>query len=166
VKKGVKRVSPLLGTEDEIVGDEGIGESLQGLRIRTLQEGVGALLKVDVTLSQAQSQPVMLIETDAGREGEIGADPYKHLSPTRVLNIEVVLLDPTSLHLQMPTLVFPNSGHDGCGLTRFDDGHDLIGLGASEQNTIEATIVESDVMLMMVEEGVHGYLQCGETPEA
>jgi len=35
-----------------------------------------------------------------------------------------------------------------------------------EQDTIEATIVESDVILVMVHKGVHGYLQCGETPEA
>jgi hypothetical protein len=35
-----------------------------------------------------------------------------------------------------------------------------------EQDTIEAAIVESDVILVMVHKGVHGYLQCGETPEA
>jgi len=32
----------------------------------------------------------------------------------------------------MPTVVFPDGGHDGGGLARFDDGHDLIGLGTSE----------------------------------
>ena len=119
-------------TSDQIGGGERIGESLQGLRIRTLQESVGALLKADATLLHAQSEPVMLIETDPGGEGKVGADPYKHLSPMAVLDIEVVLLDPTALHLQMPTVVFPDGGHDGGWLARFDDGHDLIGSGTSE----------------------------------
>src|SRR5437016_8461174 len=98
-EKGSEAGQPLLGTGDQIVGGEGIGEFLQGLRIGTLQEGVGTLLKADATFSQAQGQPVMLIETDASGEGEIGADPYKHLSPTGILDIEIVLLDPTPLHL-------------------------------------------------------------------
>src|SRR5438552_1482964 len=127
----------------------------------------------------------------------------------------------------MPTVVFPDGGHDGGGLARFDDGHDLIGLGTSEvafheviapawgiflngytpflgavldpvvvlrsdvaqhlptdgidlaigpekadgplfllkgldrgmaQDTIEATIIETDVILMVFVEGVHGVL--------
>src|SRR5947208_2822708 len=128
----------------------------------------------------------------------------------------------------MPTVIFPDGGHDGGGLARFDDGHDLIGLGTSEvafhqviapawgiffngytpflgavldpvvvlrsdvaqhlptdgidlaigpekadgplfllkgldrgmeQDTIEATIIETDVILMVFVEGVHGVLQ-------
>jgi hypothetical protein len=98
-EKGREAGQPLLATSDQIVGGEGIGEFLQGPRIRTLQEGVRALLKADALLLHAQGEPVMLIETDAGGEGEVGADPYKHLSPTGVLDIEVVLLDPTVLHL-------------------------------------------------------------------
>src|SRR6516162_8517782 len=74
----------------------------------------------------------MLIQADASGEGEVGADPYEHLPPTRVVDIEVVLLDPTPLHLQMPTVVFSDGGHDGGGLARFDDGHDLVGLRMSE----------------------------------
>src|SRR5207253_3255163 len=98
-EKGREAGQPLLGTGDQIVGGERRGEFLQGFRIRTLQEGVGALRKVDVLLSHAQSEPVMLIETDPSGEGKVGADPYKHLSPMAVLDIEVVLLDPTVLHL-------------------------------------------------------------------
>src|SRR5499427_5419083 len=74
----------------------------------------------------------MLIQADASGEGEVGADPYEHLPPTRVLDIEVVLFDPTPLHLQMPTVVFSDGGHDGGGLARFDDGHDLVGLRTPE----------------------------------
>jgi hypothetical protein len=32
----------------------------------------------------------------------------------------------------MPTIVFSDGGHDGGWLACFDDGHDLIGVGASE----------------------------------
>ena len=32
----------------------------------------------------------------------------------------------------MPTIVFPDGGHDGGGLAGFDDGHDLVGLRTSE----------------------------------
>src|SRR6516225_11235115 len=74
----------------------------------------------------------MLIEADPGGEGEVRADSYEHLPPTRVLDIEVVLFDPASLHFQMPTIVLPDGGHDGGGLAGFDDGHDLVGLRTSE----------------------------------
>src|SRR5215472_16651099 len=74
----------------------------------------------------------MLIKADPGGEGEVGADAYEHLAPTRVVDIEVVLLDPTPLQLQMPAVVFSDGGHDGCGLARFDDGHDLVGLRTPE----------------------------------
>src|SRR5438034_1551684 len=74
----------------------------------------------------------MLIETDTGGEREIGANPYEHSSPMGVLDIEVILIDPTPLHLEMPTIVFPDGGHVGGGLTCFDNGYDLIGLGTLE----------------------------------
>jgi hypothetical protein len=170
----------------------------------------------------------MLIETDASGEGEMGANPYEHLAPMGVLDIEVVLLYPTPLQLQMPTAIFPDGFHDRGGLARFDDGYHLIGLGTSEvalheviapawgiflngytpflravlgpivilsrddaqqlpidgiglaieiekadgtlwllkrlnrgmeQDTIEATIGETDVILMVFVKGVHGVLQ-------
>src|SRR5437588_12475685 len=135
----------------------------------------------------------------------------------------------------MPTIIFPDGGHDGGWLARFDDGHDLIGWGTSEvalheviapagrifvngytpflgavldpvvvltgdvaqhlptdgvdlaigpeeadgplfllkgldrgmeQDTIEATISEPDVILVVFVEGVHGVLQSGEIPGA
>src|SRR5947208_16243954 len=49
-----------------------------------------------------------------------------------VLDIEVILIDPTPLHLEMPTTVFPDGGHVGGGLTCFDNGYNLIGLGTLE----------------------------------
>src|SRR5947208_4431500 len=74
----------------------------------------------------------MLIETDTGGEREIGANPYEHSSPMGVLDIEVILIDPTPLHLEMPTIVFPDGGHVGGGLTCFDNCYNLIGLGTLE----------------------------------
>src|SRR5215469_5751165 len=224
-EKGREADQPLLRTGDHLVGGEGIGEFLKGFRIGTLHEGIGALLKTNALLLHAQSQPVVLIETDARGEREMGTDPHKHLSPTGVLDIEIVLLDPAPLHFQMPTIVFPDGGHDGGGLAGFDDGHDLVELRTSEialheiiasaggiflngyipflrtvfspvvvlrgdvaqhlpthgidlaiapekahgslfllkgldrgveQDTIEATIGETDVILMVFVEGVHG----------
>src|SRR6516164_9502391 len=107
-EKGREADQPLLRTGDHLVGGEGIGEFLKGFRIGTLHEGVGALLKTNALLLHAQSQPVVLIETDARGEREMGTDPHKHLSPTGVLDIEIVLLDPAPLHFQMPTIVFPD----------------------------------------------------------
>jgi hypothetical protein len=78
-EKGGEAGQPFLCTGDQIIGREGIRKFLKGFRIAALQEGVGALLKADATLSHAQGQPVMLIETDASGEGEVGADPYEHL---------------------------------------------------------------------------------------
>jgi hypothetical protein len=75
-EKGRETSQPFLSTVAQIVGGEGIGEFLKGFRIGKLQEGVGALLKADATLLHAQGQPVVLIETDAGREEEVGTDPY------------------------------------------------------------------------------------------
>jgi len=48
----------------------------------------------------------MVVETDPGGQGEIGTDSYEHLSPSGVLDVEVVLLDPASFQLQVPTAVF------------------------------------------------------------
>src|SRR5215468_1405290 len=132
-EKGCEAGQPFVGAGDQILGGEGIGEFLQSLRVRTLHKSVRTLLKVDIALSQAQGQPVMLIEADASREGEVGADPDEHLPPTRVVDIEVVLLDPPPFHLQMPAVVFSDSGHDGGGLARLDDGYDLIRLRTSEK---------------------------------
>jgi hypothetical protein len=37
---------------------------------------------------------------------------------------------------------------------------------AVQENTVEAPIIETDVILVMFIEGVHSYLQCGEIPGA
>src|SRR5207244_3656372 len=99
----------------------------------------------------------MLIETDTGGEREIGANPYEHSSPMGVLDIEVIWIDPTPLHLEMPT--------DGIDLAIEVEKADgtlwlLKGLNRGmKQDAIEATVGETDVILMVFVKGVHGVLQ-------
>src|SRR5437016_3649795 len=113
-EKGREMGQPLLGTGEQIVGGEGIGEFLQGLRIGTLQERVGAVLGPVVVLRSdvAQHLPTDWIDLAIG--------PEKADGPLFLLK----------------------------GLDR-----------GMEQDTIEATIIETDVILMVFVEGVHGVLQ-------
>jgi hypothetical protein len=79
------------------------------------------------------------------------------------------VLDPI---LKLPRDVAQNVAADGVQLAIGVEEPDytlglLKGLDqAVQENTIEAPIAESDVILVMVVEGVHGYLQCGEIPGA
>ena len=59
-----------------------------------LEESIGTLPEIDAFLPQAVSQPVMLIEADSGRKGQIGTHPNEHPPPVPVLDVEVVLHDP------------------------------------------------------------------------
>ena len=45
----------------------------------------------------------MLVQTYAGRKREIGTKPYEHASELPVIQVEVVLIDPTVLELEMAT---------------------------------------------------------------
>src|SRR5208283_4186962 len=69
----------------------------------------------------------MLIETDAGREGKIRADPHEYGSPVAIVDIEIILVHPAPLHLQVPVLLLADGGHDAGWFPRFDNGDDLIG---------------------------------------
>jgi hypothetical protein len=82
--------------------------------------------------AQAIREPVMLIQTDAGRKREIRADADKHPAPLAVEQIEVVLLDPPPRVLEMPAVVFADCNQNARGLARRQDDHDLIGLGSTE----------------------------------
>jgi len=52
----------------------------------------------------------------------------------RVVDVEVILVDPTLLVLQMRAVVVlvPDSDQDSSWFTRFEDGHYLVGLGVLE----------------------------------
>jgi len=47
--------------------------------------------------AQLGGQPVVLIEADPGREGEVGAEPDKHPPPEAIVHVEVVLDDPVMM---------------------------------------------------------------------
>jgi hypothetical protein len=70
--------------------------------------------------------------------------------------------------LKLPSDVAQNVPADGVQLGIGVEEPDyplrlLKGLGqAVQENTIEAPITKTDVIVVMVVEGVHGYLQCGE----
>ena len=64
---------PFLSTAEDVLGLKGIGQSLQLLGIATPEKSMGARLEAQVWRAQALRQPVLLIEIDAGGEGEIRA---------------------------------------------------------------------------------------------
>jgi hypothetical protein len=73
------------------------------------QERIGTLLKIDVLLAHAPTQPVMLIQTDTGRKRKMRTHADEHTAPVFVVDVEVVLHDPALRELQMPAilLLFP-----------------------------------------------------------
>src|SRR6202022_108262 len=207
------------------------------LGVRAAQEGVGGLLEIESFLPHAMGEPVMLVETDTGGKGEVGAEADKHPAPAAIVDVKVILHDPALRQLQMPSVVLfvADGGQDACwfsclqdddhlvrfGITKigldkvvastfgsFQDGgvpflatmlppvvelisdfsqhipahRVLISIGAEEsdyplgllerlndaveQNPIKAAISESNAILVMLEECVHGKLLWGETPRA
>src|SRR5271166_1269251 len=179
----------------------------------------------------------MLVETDAGRKGEVGRDANEHSAPVAIVDIEVVLHDPALGQLQVPAIVLlvPNGGQDACRFSRLQDDDQLVGpspakvrlnkliattfggfqdggtpflgtilypmvelisdlpqhipahwilipisaeethhpLGllegldeAVEQNAVKAAISESNAILVVLVESVHGELLCGQIPGA
>jgi hypothetical protein len=81
---------PFPATAGQVFGTQGVGQGLQTLGCAAAQKGVRALLEVGAFLARAVGQPVMLIETDPGRERQIGAHANEHPTPVLVVDIEVV----------------------------------------------------------------------------
>ena len=82
---------PLLTAGQQVAGRQGIGQFLQSGRMGAAQERIGALLKIDVLLAQAPTQPVMLIQTHTGRKRKIRTHADGHTAPAFVIDVEVVL---------------------------------------------------------------------------
>ena len=76
----------------------------------------------------------MLVQVDAGGEGEVRANAHENAAPGTIVDGEVVLVHPALPVFQMPLLVGPlaDADQDARGLTGFENGDDLIGRGASE----------------------------------
>src|SRR5882724_1851410 len=70
----------------------------------------------------------MLIQANAGREGQVRTHADEHPAPPAVVHIEVILHHPALGHLQMPAVVFlvSDGDHDAGWLTTLHDGYDLI----------------------------------------
>jgi len=69
----------------------------------------------------------MLVETYPGGEREIGADPHEHGPPVAIVDIEIILIHPAPLHLQVPVLLLADGRQDAGGFPRFNNGDNLIG---------------------------------------
>jgi hypothetical protein len=61
--------------------------------------------EIDLFLTQPDGEPVMLVETDPRREGEVRAHANEHASPAGIVEVEVILDDPALGHLQMPMII-------------------------------------------------------------
>jgi hypothetical protein len=76
---------------------------------------------------------VVLVQADASREGEVGADADEHASELPVVQIEVILVDPAGFELKMAaSFLLADADENPGGLSSFQDRDDLVGPGASE----------------------------------
>ena len=92
------------------------------------EKSIGTLLKIDAFGTHAVSQPVVLIETNTRRKRQIGTDAHEHPAPVWVVNIKIVLHDPTLGQLEVPTVFCPDGDHDAGRFPGFENDHQLIGL--------------------------------------
>jgi hypothetical protein len=100
-----------------------------------VEKGVAALFEANATFLHLIGKPMVLVEADPGRKWEIGTDPNEHASEVPVVQIEVKLVDPPVLELEMaPTRFFGfDAVEDSSRLSRLYDRNDLIRLSASEE---------------------------------
>src|SRR5271166_5725260 len=115
---------PLLAAGDEVAMTQFVGQFLQTFGFGAPHECVRALLKVDAFLAHAVCQPMMLVEADPRRERQVGTHAHEHAAPSLVVEIEIVLNDPTLGELQMPAVGRPvaDGDHDARRLARLQDG--------------------------------------------
>src|ERR1700719_1176637 len=133
-KKSCEVRKPLLTASHQISRNEGVGERLQAIGCRAFEEGIGELLESDAVLAQTIGQPMVLIEADTGGEWKVRADAHEHSPPVPVINVKVVLNDPTISDLKMPSVrdLVANSNHDARRLAGFEDDYDCVRLGSFE----------------------------------
>ena len=93
------------------------------------EERIGAMLKIDALAAYAVSQPMVLIEADTRRKRQIGTDAHKHPTPVSVVNVKVVLHDPTLRQLEVPAVLFSDGNHDPGWFPGFENNHHCIVLG-------------------------------------
>src|SRR5438128_6904619 len=98
------------------------------------QESIGALLKVDSLLSQAQGQPIVLVQAYPCGEGKVGTQAYKHPAPAFVVQVEIVLVNPALLEFQVRAVVLlsANRHQDPGWLPGLENHGHAIGRTASQ----------------------------------
>jgi len=151
-KEGGQISEPFLSATGDVLRLQGISELLKLLGVTTAEKSVGAWQEAHPLRLEALGQPVVLVEVDAGGEGEVRAKAHELAAPGAVVDIEVVLVYPTLLVFQMPLLggAFTDADQDASGLGGFENGHDRIGRGASKIGSDE---VLAPVLLRGVEDG-------------
>src|SRR6266852_4080986 len=79
-------------------------------------------------------EPVMLVKTEAGGKGEVGAQADEHPAPVAIVDIEVILHDPAPRQLQMPAVVLfvANGGQDAGWFSCLQDEDHLVGFGMTK----------------------------------
>ena len=92
---GCQASEPFLAATRQVMGGERVGDFLKSLGCRAFEEGIGALLEPDALLTHPVGQPVMLVEADSGREGKVGTRANKHASPAGIVDVDVVMNNPT-----------------------------------------------------------------------
>ncbi len=93
------------------------------------EERIGTLLKIDALAAHAVSQPMVLIEANARCKGQIGTDANKHATPVLVVNVKVILHDPTLRQLKVPAVFCADGNHDPSWFPGFENDHYVIFLG-------------------------------------
>jgi hypothetical protein len=119
------------------MGSQGIGQFLKLLGMTAFEERIGTLLKIDAFGAHAVGQPVVLIEAEARRQRQIGTDAHEHPTPVLVVNVEVILYDPTLRQLEVPALFFSDGNHDPGRFPGFENHHHLIVLGVPKVGSKE-----------------------------
>src|ERR1700731_2230743 len=152
-EEGCEVRQPLLAAGHQIPRRERVGKLLQAMGSCAFREGVGALLEADAFLAHAVGQPMVLVEADAGGKWKVGADAYEHSSPVPVIDVKIVLNDPTMRELEVPSVrdLVADGSHDARRFSRFEDDHDGVGLGPFE-------IWVDELVTTMLVEGVHDRL--------
>ena len=118
-----------MSATEQIMGSQGICQLLELLRMSASEERIGAMLKIDALAAYAVSQPMVLIEADTRRKRQIGTDAHKHPTPVSVVNVKVVLHDPTLRQLEVPAVLFSDGNHDPGWFPGFENNHHCIVLG-------------------------------------
>src|SRR6516164_10319136 len=90
------------------------------------EKGIGTLLKIDAFRAHALSQPVVLVEANARGKGQIGTDAHEHPTPVLVVDVKIILHDPTLRQLGVPAVLGSDGNHDPSRFPGFENDHHRI----------------------------------------